>query len=504
MAAAAGLRNQHKNSFLLDNNDDPASVAETKTTADEYVGLDDPQMPDLEDPEMESDDSDPEESHEETHEGSDPEKSYAETHEMSDHEVSGHEESYEETNEVSYEEQPGMSGNVSHIPKMNSDELMAKIYKGINDLKLEVNQISSKLDNALTENVEQDKRIKELEEKSCLLENDLELANQKISSLRLQNETCQERVNQLDNYIKRSNLIFRGVPESDHEDCEGKLRQILVTKLQLNDAENFRFERCHRMNVRFKPRPIICRFNYFPDRNAVWQAKKLLKGTKIVIDEDFAPEVVERRKSLLPIMKRARELKHRAFIVVDRLHIDDRVYNVNNLHMLPPELDPAKLSTKTIGDITAFCSKASPLSNFFNASFKLDKHSYVSVEQYLQSHKATVAQKPELAAKIRATNSPIQCKKLGDSIELDLSEWLPEAKNALTRACMAKFVQNERARAFLLETGNNTLAEATNDSRWGIGLTLSSDKLTNKALWGSNIFGNILMGVRDRIRQSHI
>ena len=464
---AAGLRSIQKMNEMDDNSKPTHVTKKVKITASQQVN-EDHDMPDLEDPYSESEHSDVDESYE------DPPETSA---------TSGRPNEFDTSN-------------------ISNDEMMALIYKGVTDLRHDVNEMSNKLDNALTENDTQNQRIRELEERSTTLERDLELAKQKISTLHFQNESLQDRLVQIDNYSRRSNLIFRGIPESDPEDCEQKLKRILVTNMQIANAEEFRFERCHRLNSRMKPRPVICRFNYYPDRNAVWQAKKCLKDTKIIVDEDFAPEVIERRKSLIPIMKRARELNLKSFLVVDKLYIDDKVYTVKNLHSLPQNLDPAKISTKTIGDITAFCSKQSPLSNFYNATFKLKNQSYTSVEQYLQAHKAVFAEKPELAAKIRATTSPSQCKKLGDGINIDLSKWLPEAKTALTQACLAKFQQNERARAFLLQTGNNTLAEATNDRRWGIGHTLASENLTNKEEWGSNIFGNILMGVRDRIRQS--
>ena len=40
-----------------------------------------------------------------------------------------------------------------------------------------------------------------------------------------------------------------------------------------------------------------------------------------------------------------------------------------------------------------------------------------------------------------------------------MDEWLPQAKATLQKACYAKFTQDERAKKFLLGTGNTSIAE---------------------------------------------
>ena len=123
------------------------------------------------------------------------------------------------------------------------------------------------------------------------------------------------------------------------------------------------------------------------------------------------------------------------------------------------------------------------------------------MEQYLQYNKAIYCDKPDVAQKIKSTESPLKCKILGDSLNVKTPEWLVIAKDVTAQACKAKFVQNERARKFLLETGDDILAEATTDNYWGTGLKVDDEKIGAKGNWkGQNVLGDILMQIRDQIR----
>ena len=124
-------------------------------------------------------------------------------------------------------------------------------------------------------------------------------------------------------------------------------------------------------------------------------------------------------------------------------------------------------------------------------------------EQFLQHQKAIFANDLEKAKQICVTSSPIMCKKLGDSVSVVLKDWFPHAENLLVNACKAKFMQNARAKKFLLDTKDATLAEATTDRHWGTGLKLNHKDIGIKNEWkGKNTFGNILMNVRQYIVQT--
>lgn len=162
---------------------------------------------------------------------------------------------------------------------------------------------------------------------------------------------------------------------------------------------------------------------------------------------------------------------------------------------------PRHLSTKEVGNnITAFFSGLSPLSNFFKTNFTVDGHEFSSMEQFFQYRKATHAQKPEIAKAILNEDNPRDCKHLGDSVKCDENEWLPVAKGVMKQGCLAKFSQDMYANKFLIETGNQTLAEAGPNKMWGVGMYMNDKNIATKDKWtGQNLLGQILMNVRDEL-----
>jgi hypothetical protein len=129
----------------------------------------------------------------------------------------------------------------------------------------------------------------------------------------------------------RNNLIFGGISESrfeKNEETEAKLRSFMHEKLQIaNDVvENLKFERVHRIGESLpdKTRKIVCKFNMFPEREMVRRQRVNLEGTPYFLHEQFPPEVVKKRKKLLPKLKEAKQEGKRAWISYDSLYIDGR------------------------------------------------------------------------------------------------------------------------------------------------------------------------------------
>ena len=77
--------------------------------------------------------------------------------------------------------------------------------------------------------------------------------------------------------------------------------------------------RCHRLGPkspgpRARPRSIIIKFHYYPDKETVWKAKKNLAKQNIWVREDFPQEIMEKRRVLEPIARKARDLGKRASV----------------------------------------------------------------------------------------------------------------------------------------------------------------------------------------------
>nr|CAH7728990.1 unnamed protein product [Callosobruchus chinensis] len=98
------------------------------------------------------------------------------------------------------------------------------------------------------------------------------------------------RIDTIEMDSRRNVLLIHGIPEKKEESVTGEVKTVLKT-LKLNDdifSENI--EECHRFGLpksdqTRRPRPVVVKFNNYTFKQAVWGAKKNLKGTNFMITE---------------------------------------------------------------------------------------------------------------------------------------------------------------------------------------------------------------------------
>ena len=78
-----------------------------------------------------------------------------------------------------------------------------------------------------------------------------------------------------------------------------------------------------------------------------------------------------------------------AKLKVDKLIINSKVYTTSNIDTLPTSLQLKHIYTPSKGDMTAFFTRASPLSNHHDSPMKVEGQSFKSNEQYYMFKKAT-------------------------------------------------------------------------------------------------------------------
>lgn len=105
--------------------------------------------------------------------------------------------------------------------------------------------------------------------------------------------------------------------------CENKLK-IENAKTKVEIAKAYRLGKPK--NDKSKSRPIVAEFSKFSDREMVRNSSKQLKGTKFGISPQFPKEVLDRRKKLIPIMKRERGNKKNAYLIGDKLYVDGELW----------------------------------------------------------------------------------------------------------------------------------------------------------------------------------
>ena len=131
--------------------------------------------------------------------------------------------------------------------------------------------------------------------------------------------------------------------------------------------------------------------------------------------------------------------------------------------------------------------------------FTLGGDEYTCAEQFMMAEKARVFGDAEALEQILDTSSPREHKRIGRRVRgFDEAEWDRVCRGIVYRGNLAKFEQNDRLCAALLETGDRVVAEASpHDLIWGIGFHESEPEAHRPELWrGRNWLGVALMQVR--------
>jgi len=150
------------------------------------------------------------------------------------------------------------------------------------------------------------------------------------------------------------------------------------------------------------------------------------------------------------------------------------------------------------GSVTKAC-----FSQWFVCPFTIEGIVYPTAEHWMMAGKARLFQDHETLELILAAADPKSAKALGRQVK-DFKDdaWKANARRLVTEGNIAKFSQDQRLKAFLLDTGTKVLVEASPYDRiWGIGLGADDPQAKHPSTWqGDNLLGFALMDVREAIR----
>lgn len=142
-------------------------------------------------------------------------------------------------------------------------------------------------------------------------------------------------------------------------------------------------------------------------------------------------------------------------------------------------------------------------SQWYPAPFELDGERYATAEHYMMAEKARLFGADDIRRQILQSGNPGQAKALGRQIiGFKDDVWNAHRFDIVCQANRAKFSQHADLKAFLLQTGERILVEASPvDSIWGIGLAQDDPRIDNPLQWqGLNLLGFALMKVRDQLQ----
>lgn len=154
-----------------------------------------------------------------------------------------------------------------------------------------------------------------------------------IVKLTIENKQLREDITDMQARSMRDNLLFFGLKEDREENCTDVVLDFCENVLEMTNAKDrLEIDRAHRLG-KFKPdktRPIVVKFNKFTQREEVRKNTKKLEKTGYGIGQQFPKEIQERRKVLVPVLKRAKENNKKAFMVRDKLYIEGQLYTGDN------------------------------------------------------------------------------------------------------------------------------------------------------------------------------
>uniref|UniRef100_T1IQ28 L1 transposable element RRM domain-containing protein n=1 Tax=Strigamia maritima TaxID=126957 RepID=T1IQ28_STRMM len=172
------------------------------------------------------------------------------------------------------------------------DTRMSKIEDKVDTWKGVVDERLEKIESVLEHQVEK-LQPAQLEENFGQLHNNLDFLRGKIDAL--------------ESYSRRSNLVFKGIQEDIKESWEKTEEKAIAEVKSHLDMEPKSIARAHRVGTRGKgPRPIIVKFESEKERRGILFNRTKFKGSEVFVDEDYTKEIRQNRYHLLQEAKKCR------------------------------------------------------------------------------------------------------------------------------------------------------------------------------------------------------
>ena len=165
-------------------------------------------------------------------------------------------------------------------------EEIKKLQKQIPELKKEVTDLKSSIEHTNAD------------------PNDFSDPVDEIYDYQVDPEYVTSKLIDLEDRSRKNSLTMDGISESRNEtleECEEEIQKIFNEKLGI---KNVQIERVHRSkrsksnNDSEKPRTIVCMLLNYKQKEEILRNTKELKGSNIVINEDFCHETMQYRKKL--------------------------------------------------------------------------------------------------------------------------------------------------------------------------------------------------------------
>ena len=199
------------------------------------------------------------------------------------------------------------------------------------------------------------------------------------------------------------------------------------------------------------------------------------------IGEDFPRSIAFKRRKLLPVFNKARNLpgfnKQMVSLKSDVLTINGRRYYADTLDQLTDQLNMKHFNKRSNEDLLVFggiYSNFHGFSTYFPCKIKFKNTFYCNAEQAYQHRRALFVNDLDTAAKVMVSSDPAVAKQLSYGIKgsKDLNDrWNTE--QYMSELVKAKITQNPKIAMELITTGGRRLAESGWHAFYAVGLTIT-------------------------------
>ncbi len=125
----------------------------------------------------------------------------------------------------------------------------------------------------------------------------------------------------------------------------------------VQNAQTMIFDDLHRLYSKKTPQPTIVRFIRSYDRQSVWNARRMLKDTPYILNEDFPEDIKVARSKLFPALKATRAAGLKSTMVYNKIRVEGKLYGVDQLHLLPKQCDLSLGCVKQNDDVVCFLAE---------------------------------------------------------------------------------------------------------------------------------------------------
>ena len=156
--------------------------------------------------------------------------------------------------------------------------------------------------------------------------------------------------------------------------------------------------------------------------------------------------------------------------------------------------------------VSAFRADKNPLSNYFYCSINVDNIMFKTLEHAYQYQKCVFLNRLDLADDILNAETPREAKSISAQLSLHdgMVEWNKVKVDIMGKLLKTKWSNCAQFSHTLMSTAGMTIAEATSDMFWGVGVAPNLAQYTKPSKFlGLNQLGKCLMVLRDTDQKTY-